>query len=62
MLTLNQDATTAAFQVGYESLLQFRRAYSRLFGGPPLRDFMNLRQMANSEEGMGQAIAGMALG
>ena len=57
MLTENQDATTAAFQVGYESLLQFRREHSRLFGGPPLRDIMNLRQMANSEEGMVQVIA-----
>ena len=31
------DATTAAFQVGYESTSQFSREYSRLFGAPPLR-------------------------
>jgi len=51
MLTENQDATTAAFQVGYESPSQFSREYSRLFGAPPLRDITNLQQMANSERG-----------
>jgi AraC-like DNA-binding protein len=45
----NQDATTAAFQVGYESPSQFSREYSRLFGAPPLRDITNLRLMAVSE-------------
>ena len=40
------DATTAAFQVGYESASQFSREYSRLFGAPPLRDIANLRQAA----------------
>jgi AraC-like DNA-binding protein len=49
MLTENQDATSAAFQVGYESPSQFSREYSRLFGAPPLRDITNLQQMANSE-------------
>jgi AraC-like DNA-binding protein len=49
MLTDNQDASTAAFQVGYESPSQFSREYSRLFGAPPLRDVTNLRQMANAE-------------
>ncbi len=43
------DAATAAFQVGYESPSQFSREYSRLFGAPPLRDIMSLRQMADSE-------------
>jgi len=51
MLTENSDATTAAFQVGYESPSQFNREYSRLFGAPPLRDITNLRQMANRETG-----------
>ena len=46
MLTENQDATTAAFQVGYESPSQFSREYGRLFGAPPLRDITSLRQMA----------------
>jgi AraC-like DNA-binding protein len=48
MLTENQDATTAAFQVGYESPSQFSREYSRLFGASPLRDVTNLRQIASN--------------
>ena len=35
MLIEPVDATTAAFQVGYESTSQFSREYSRLFGAPP---------------------------
>jgi AraC-like DNA-binding protein len=49
MLAENQDASTAAFQVGYESPSQFSREYSRLFGAPPLRDVTNLRQVATAE-------------
>jgi AraC-like DNA-binding protein len=49
MLAENQDATTAAFQVGYESPSQFSREYSRLFGAPPLRDITSLRHMATPE-------------
>ena len=49
LLAENQDATTAAFQVGYESPSQFSREYSRMFGAPPLRDITNLRQMAAVE-------------
>jgi AraC-like DNA-binding protein len=49
MLAENRDATTAAFQVGYESPSQFSREYGRLFGAPPLRDITNLRQMATVE-------------
>jgi AraC-like DNA-binding protein len=49
LLAENQDATTAAFQVGYESPSQFSREYSRLFGAPPLRDITSLRLMATSE-------------
>lgn len=44
MLTERLDAATAAFQVGYESPSQFSREYNRLFGTPPLRDIMSLRQ------------------
>jgi AraC-like DNA-binding protein len=44
MLTENRDASTSAFQVGYESPSQFSREYSRLFGAPPLRDITSLRQ------------------
>lgn len=43
MLTESFDASSAAFQVGYESPSQFSREYSRLFGTPPLRDIANLR-------------------
>jgi len=49
MLTEQQDATTAAFQVGYESASQFSREYSRLFGAPPLRDISNLRDATAAE-------------
>ena len=52
LLAENQDATTAAFQVGYESPSQFSREYSRLFGAPPLRDITSLRLMATSDEGL----------
>ncbi len=51
LLTENQDATTAAFQVGYESPSQFSREYSRLFGAPPLRDITSLRLMATPDVG-----------
>jgi AraC-like DNA-binding protein len=49
MLAEHLDATTAAFQVGYESPSQFSREYSRLFGAPPLRDISGLRQLAPNE-------------
>ncbi len=51
MLTERLDATTAAFQVGYESPSQFSREYSRLFGAPPLRDITSLRQLSPNEWG-----------
>ena len=37
------DATSAAFEVGYESVSQFSREYSRFFGQPPMRDIKALR-------------------
>jgi AraC-like DNA-binding protein len=43
MLIDGIDATTAAFEVGYESVSQFNREYSRLFGQPPMRDVRTLR-------------------
>ncbi len=46
MLAEPVDATTAAFQVDYESASQFSREYSRLFGAPPLRDINVLQQTA----------------
>jgi AraC-like DNA-binding protein len=38
MLLGGLDATSAAYEVGYESVSQFNREYSRLFGQPPMRD------------------------
>lgn len=46
MLIERMDATSAAFEVGYESASQFSREYSRLYGSPPLRDITSLRQRA----------------
>jgi AraC-like DNA-binding protein len=37
------DATSAAYEVGYESISQFSREYSRFFGQPPMRDVRALR-------------------
>ena len=43
MLMDGMDATTAAYEVGYESVSQFNREYSRFFGQPPMRDIKALR-------------------
>jgi AraC-like DNA-binding protein len=43
MLMDGVDATGAAYEVGYESVSQFSREYSRLFGQPPIRDVKALR-------------------
>lgn len=43
MLMDGIDATTAAYEVGYESVSQFNREYSRCFGQPPMRDIKALR-------------------
>jgi AraC-like DNA-binding protein len=37
------DASSAAYEVGYESVSQFSREYSRFFGQPPMRDVKALR-------------------
>lgn len=49
MFTDHLDATSVAFQVGYESSSQFNREYSRLFGAPPLRDIKGLRLQAEGK-------------
>ncbi|MFT0546387.1 AraC family transcriptional regulator N-terminal domain-containing protein [Allopusillimonas ginsengisoli] len=46
MLSDDLDASTAAFQVGYESPSQFSREYSRFFGMAPSRDIEGLRKLA----------------
>ncbi len=43
MLMDGLDATTAAYEVGYESVSQFTREYSRYFGQPPIRDVKALK-------------------
>lgn len=43
MFKQNIDATTASYEVGYESVSQFNREYARLFGEPPLRDIQRLK-------------------
>lgn len=43
MLGEDQDASRAAYQVGYESPSQFSREYSRLFGASPKRDIEQQR-------------------
>jgi AraC-like DNA-binding protein len=43
MLVDGMDASTAAIEVGYESVRPFNREYSRFFGHPPMRDIRNLR-------------------
>ncbi|MCC9620558.1 AraC family transcriptional regulator [Thalassospira sp. MA62] len=42
------DASSAAFEVGYESPSQFSREYSRMFGTSPVRDIRRLRERVNS--------------
>ena len=43
MLNEKLDASIAGMRVGYESVSQFSREYSRLFGAPPQRDIKRLR-------------------
>jgi len=43
MLTAELDASSAAFEVGYESASQFNREYRRHFGRPPIQDIQALR-------------------
>ena len=45
MLMDGFDATTAAYEVGYESVSQFSREYSRFFGLPPIRDVKALKNV-----------------
>ena len=58
MLHEDLDATSAAFEVGYESISQFNREYSRFFGQPPRRDIQALRlAMAEPATAQGRAAA-----
>ncbi|MCQ2995766.1 AraC family transcriptional regulator [Pseudomonas syringae] len=44
MLTDRIDVNTAALRVGYESVAQFSREYTRRFGAPPSRDIKHARE------------------
>ncbi len=58
MLNSGMDASSAAFEVGYESPTQFNREYSRFFGQPPVRDVRALRESGTRpSEPMAQQIA-----
>ncbi|RWD79760.1 MAG: AraC family transcriptional regulator [Mesorhizobium sp.] len=46
MLDEGFSATSAGFDVGYESLSQFTREYARLFKSPPKRDALRVRDAA----------------
>jgi AraC-like DNA-binding protein len=41
MLVKGLNASTVAYEVGYESPSQFNREYARQFGTPPHRDVTN---------------------
>jgi AraC-like DNA-binding protein len=43
LLAGNADAASTAYRVGYQSVSQFSREYSRMFGAPPIRDLERLR-------------------
>jgi AraC-like DNA-binding protein len=47
MLDEGYSATSAAFEVGYESVSQFTREYGRMFKTPPKRDAMSARSASN---------------
>ena len=46
MVIEGADASTAAFNVGYESVSQFSREYRRVFGRPPMKDVKEKRDLA----------------
>ncbi|OHV80444.1 AraC family transcriptional regulator [Rhizobium sp. LCM 4573] len=50
MLEQGFTASSAAFEVGYESVSQFTREYARLFKTPPKRDVLRVRNASRSTE------------
>ena len=44
MLSKDLDATSAAYQVGYNDASHFNREYKSVFGVPPIRDVQQLRE------------------
>lgn len=55
LLVGSTEAARAAYAVGYESASQFSREYARMFGMPPARDAVRLR-----ETGLGEAVTAAA--
>ena len=51
MLTRMMDVSSASLQVGYSSLSQFSREYSRFFGNAPTRDVAKLRDQPAAVNG-----------
>ena len=48
MLDEGFSASSAAFEVGYESISQFTREYARLYNAPPKRDVLRARSMPSA--------------
>lgn len=48
LLAGTATATTAAFEVGYESATQFSREYARTFGRPPIKDVARAREASTT--------------
>jgi AraC-like DNA-binding protein len=48
MLSKMMDVSSASLQVGYASVSQFSREYSRFFGNAPTKDIVTLRSMPAS--------------
>ena len=59
LLSQKEDATSAAFTVGYGSPSQFSREYRRLFGAPPRRDVERLRNRIGSIPGGSRVRGGL---
>lgn len=55
LLVASTEAARAAYAVGYESASQFSREYTRMFGLPPARDAVRLR-----ETGLGEVLTAAA--
>lgn len=43
-----ENAVSSAFRVGYKSVSQFSREYSRMFGNSPLRDTIKIKENGDS--------------
>ena len=53
MLGEGLDAASAGSRVGYNDAAYFNRDYKKLFGVPPIRDVVQLRQAAGKIAGLG---------